>query len=33
MLSNEEPNFDLHSWIDIPFNGKEEYSIIPYGVV
>ncbi len=33
VLSNEEPNFDLHSWIDIPFNGKEEYSIIPYGVV
>lgn len=33
VLSNKEPNFDLHSWIDIPFNGKEEFSIIPYGVV
>ncbi|MHA1550557.1 MAG: hypothetical protein ACTSQC_01275, partial [Candidatus Heimdallarchaeaceae archaeon] len=32
ILSNKEPNFDVHSWIDIPFNGKEEFSIIPYGV-
>lgn len=33
ILSNKEPNFDHDKWIEIPYHGSEEYSIIPYGVV
>ena len=33
VLSNKEPDFDCENWIEIPFGGSEEFSIIPYGVV
>ena len=33
ILSNKEPNFDYGYWIEIPYAGSEEYSVIPYGVV
>jgi len=33
VLSNKEPDFNNDDWIEIPFNGEEKYSVIPYGVV
>ena len=33
VLSNVEPIFDCKAWIEVPYVGKERYSIIPYGVV
>ncbi len=33
LLSKNEPKFDHGTWIEIPFHGSEEYSVIPYGVV
>ncbi len=33
VLSNKSPTFEHGMWIDIPYYGSEEYSIIPYGVV
>lgn len=33
ILSKNEPKFDYGNWVEIPFNGSEESSVIPYGVV
>ena len=33
VLSNIEPQFSCKAWIEVPFNGEERYSVIPYGVV
>ena len=33
ILSDTKPNFDHNTWIEIPYIGSEEFSIIPYGVV
>lgn len=33
VLSNVEPQFSCKAWIEVPYTGKESYSIIPYGVV
>ncbi|MHA1199065.1 MAG: SIS domain-containing protein [Candidatus Heimdallarchaeaceae archaeon] len=33
VLSKNEPSFDHWHWIEIPFQGSEEFSVIPYGVV
>ena len=33
VLSKSEPSFEHGHWIEIPFQGSEEFSVIPYGVV
>lgn len=33
ILSNKQPEFDHTTWIEIPYCGAEEFSIIPYGIV
>ena len=33
ILTRNQPDFECEGWIEIPFDGAEESSIIPYGVV
>lgn len=33
VLSEEQPDFDNSNWLEVPYAGSEENSVIPYGVV
>lgn len=33
ILSNKEPDFECGDWIEIPYYGSEENSVVPFGVV
>lgn len=33
IISNTEPNFEYGHWIEVPYHGSEENSVIPFGVI